>query len=139
MFENIMQAMTSTQTQTAYPTTLSSQQIVDNHRAFEELQKSGVYIPDLMKRLESLETQVKSMSEPKVDPDLFPMMEATVRDNPQVQAMRKAVDDARQKVMTEILMRDPRVSDAVKAYKESVRTVYLEMVNKPTETSKTEE
>lgn len=132
-FDNLLQAVTSTQTQTSYPTSLSSQQIVDNHRAFEELQRSGIYIPDLMKRLESLETQMKSMSEPKVDPDLFPMMESAVKDDPQIQSKRRAVEDARQRVINEMLMRDPRVSDAVKAYREEVRVRYLESVQKPAE------
>ncbi|MBQ8643518.1 MAG: hypothetical protein IJ469_02520 [Candidatus Methanomethylophilaceae archaeon] len=129
-FDNILQAVTSTQTQTSYPTALTNQQIVDNHRAFEELQRSGVYIPDLMKRIDSLEAQMKSMSEPKVDPDLFPMMEAAVRDDPKVMERKQAVDDARQKVLNEFVIKDPRVADAVKAYRDTVRTRYLETTRK---------
>lgn len=127
MFENIMQAVTSTQTQTSYPTALSNQQIVENHRAFEELQKSGVYLPDLMKRLESLETQVRSMSEP--DPDLFPMMEAAVRDRKAVQEARKALEDIRTQAINELILKDPRVSEAIKAYRTAVREEY-KMVGK---------
>lgn len=122
MFENIMQAVTSTQTQTSYPTALSNQQIVENHRAFEELQRSGVYLPDLMKRLESLETQVKTMSEP--DPDLFPMMEAAVRDSRAVQDARRNLEEIRTRVLNEMVLKDPRVSEAVKAYRTTVREEY---------------
>lgn len=131
-FDNILQAVTSTQTQTAYPTSLTNQQIVDNHRAFEELQRSGVYIPDLMRRLESLETQVRTMSEqPKVDPDLFPMMEMAVKDDPHILELKQAVDDARSKVLMEIVIKDPRVSDAVKAYRDGVKSAYMKRSEEP--------
>ena len=83
-----------------------------------------------MRRLESLETQVKGMSESKVDPDLFPVMEATVKDDPQVVSAKQAIDDARSKVLMEMVIKDPRVSDAVKAYRDTVRSRYLESTRK---------
>ena len=57
-YGNILKALGG---QGQQPSGLTMQQQSDNYNAFSELMKQGVYLPDLMKRMEGMEAKIKEM------------------------------------------------------------------------------
>ena len=93
------------------------------------LMKEGVYLPDLIKRLDSMEAKVKALeSQPKHDAnaELLAVMEAAVKNHPEVKASRQHVADVKSAIITEMCMQDQRYRDALEAYKTTVNKVYIQ-------------
>lgn len=93
------------------------------------LMKEGVYLPDLIKRLDDMEAKVKALeSQPKHDAnaELLAVMEAAVKNHPEVKASRQHVADVKSAIITELCMQDQRYRDALEAYKTTVNKVYIQ-------------
>ena len=93
------------------------------------LMKEGVYLPDLIKRLDDMEAKVKALeSQPKHDAnaELLAVMEAAVKNHPEVKASRQHVADVKSAIITELCMQDQRYRDALESYKTMVNKVYIQ-------------
>ena len=106
---------------------LTMQQQSDNYSAFSELMKQGVYLPDLMKRMEGMEAKIKEMDERRSaeDMDLFAVMESAVKDAPEVKEARQRVADEKSRVIARMCMDDPGYRDAVESYRRVVNQTYV--------------
>ena len=106
---------------------LTIQQQSDNYNAFSELMKQGVYLPDLMKRMEGMEAKIKEMDERRSaeDMDLFAVMESAVKDAPEVKEARQRVADEKSRVIARMCMDDPGYRDAVESYRRVVNQIYV--------------
>ena len=106
---------------------LTIQQQSDNYNAFSELMKQGVYLPDLMKRMEGMEAKIKEMDERRSaeDMDLFAVMESAVKDAPEVKEARQRVADEKSRVIARMCMDDPGYCDAVESYRRVVNQTYV--------------
>ena len=106
---------------------LTIQQQSDNYNAFSELMKQGVYLPDLMKRMEGMEAKIKEMDERRSaeDMDLFAVMESAVKDAPEVKEARQKVADEKSRVIARMCMDDPGYRDAVESYRRVVNQTYV--------------
>lgn len=108
---------------------LSMAQQAENYSAFSELMKQGIHIPTLLKRLDDMETKVKTLeSQPKHDTnaELLAVMEAAVKNNPEVKQARQKVADVKTAIINEMCMKDSRFKDALEAYKTTVNRVYIQ-------------
>ena len=108
---------------------LSMAQQAENYSAFSELMKQGIHIPTLLKRLDDMESKVKTLeSQPKHDTnaELLAVMEAAVKNNPEVKQARQKVADAKTAIINEMCMKDPRFKDALEEYKTTVNRVYIQ-------------
>ena len=87
---------------------LSYQQQSENYSAFSDLMKQGVYIPDLLKRIETLEAQVREQGQKRdtLDADLFSVMESAVKGDPDVKQARQRLAEEKTRVITDLCMRD---------------------------------
>ena len=93
------------------------------------LMKEGVYLPDLIKRLDDMEAKVKVLeSQPKQDTnaELLAVMEQAVKNHPDVKASRQHVADVKSAIITEMCMQDQRYRDALESYKTMVNKVYIQ-------------
>lgn len=120
-YSNIAKAITN-------PPKLSIQQQADNYNTFSKLMSDGVYIPDLLKRVEDLESKVSSMTAPKnevMDSELFAVMESAVKTDDDVKSAKQRVYDAKTRVITELCMKDDSYRNAVESYRRAVNTAYV--------------
>lgn len=122
-FDNIRKALGQTQ----QPPGLSYQQQSDNYSVFSDLMKEGVYIPDLLKRIETLEAQVKEQSVKKdtLDADLFSVMEQAVKSDPDVKRARQRLAEEKTRVITDMCMRDEGYRGAMESYRRAVNAAYV--------------
>ena len=93
------------------------------------LMKEGVYLPDLIKRLDEMESKIKTLeSQPKQDTnaELLAVMEQAVKNHPEVKASRQHVADVKSAIITEMCMQDQRYRDALESYKTMVNKVYIQ-------------
>lgn len=106
---------------------LTMQQQSDNYSAFSELMKQGVYLPDLMKRMEGMEAKIKEMDARRSaeDMDLFAVMESAVKDAPEVKEARQRMADEKSRVIARMCMDDPGYRDAVESYRRVVNQTYV--------------
>ena len=106
---------------------LTMQQQSDNYNAFSELMKQGVYLPDLMKRMEGMEAKIKEMDARRSaeDMDLFAVMESAVKDAPEVTEARQRMADEKSRVIARMCMDDPGYRDAVESYRRVVNQTYV--------------
>ena len=109
---------------------LTIQQQSDNYNAFSELMKQGVYLPDLMKRMEGMEAKIKEMDERRSaeDMDLFAVMESAVKDAPEVKEARQRMADEKSRVIARMCMDDPGYRDAVESYRRVVNQTYVKRI-----------
>ena len=108
---------------------LTMEQQSANYAAFNELMKEGISIPDLLKRMDDMESKIKTLeSQPKHDTnaELLAVMEAAVKNNPEVKQARQKVADAKTAIINEMCMKDPRFKDALEEYKTTVNRVYIQ-------------
>lgn len=136
-YDNILKAM-SGQNQSQPPIheesnkisrQLSTLEQSQNYETFSMLMKEGVYLPDLIKRLDDMEAKVKALeSQPKQDTnaELLAVMEQAVKNHPDVKASRQHVADVKSAIITEMCMQDQRYRDALEAYKTTVNKVYIQ-------------
>lgn len=106
---------------------LTMQQQSDNYSAFSELMKQGVYLPDLMKRMEGMEAKIKEMDARRSaeDMDLFAVMESAVKDASEVKEARQRMADEKSRVISRLCMDDPGYRDAVETYRRVVNQTYV--------------
>lgn len=131
-YSNILKALGGTpQANEPAPSTggLSMAQQAENYDLFSKMMKEGVYLPDLIKRLDNMEAKVKALeSQPKQDTnaELLAVMEQAVKNHPDVKASRQHVADVKSTIITEMCMQDQRYRDALEAYKTTVNKVYIQ-------------
>lgn len=108
---------------------LSAQQINENYQAFQELQKQGITIPTLMRDLEDLKAKVSAMETkpktPQLDSELFQVMEAAVKDDPQVVSARMNAQQVKAQIISELCRQDPRYAQALDQYSREVHAAYV--------------
>lgn len=109
---------------------LTPAQEVANYSAFSDLQKQGVYLPDVMEKLKELDELKKRLDSiekaaPAVDEAVFSTMEAAVAKNASVAEARKRMEEAESAILKELCMKDPRYKDAVDAYRAMVNREYV--------------
>ena len=108
---------------------LSTQQQADNYSAFSKMMNEGVYIPDLIKKIDTLETKVQELEkgnkQSPVDLDLFAVMESAVKDDPEVKSARKRLADEKSRVIAEMCMNDAGFKDASEQYRRAVNQAYV--------------
>ena len=128
-YSNVMKALQGMQSPaTASAPGLTYEQQSDNYNTFSELMKKGVYLPDLIKRMDELEAKVKTLeAQPKHDAnaELLAVMEASVKSDPEVREARQKVADIKTSIISEMCLKDPRYAQAVEDYKTTVNRVYI--------------
>ena len=97
----------------------------ENYKAFDELMRQGVSLPDLVQRLESLEARVKEMDDNPHDREVFAVMESAVSDDAEVIKAKAHRDEVMERILTESCMRDRRFSDADREYRTAVNAAYV--------------
>lgn len=131
-YSNILKALGGTsQASEPVPSAggLSMAQQAENYDLFSKMMKEGVYLPDLIKRLDNMEAKVKALeSQPKQDSnaELLAVMEQAVKNHPDVKASRQHVADVKSAIITELCMQDQRYRDALESYKTMVSKVYIQ-------------
>lgn len=108
---------------------LTMEQQSANYAAFNELMKEGISIPDLLKRMDDMESKIKTLeSQPKhdVNAELLAVMEAAVKNRPEVKVARQKVADIKTAIINEICMKDQRFREALEDYKTTVNRVYIQ-------------
>lgn len=131
-YSNILKALGGTpQADEPAPSTggLSMAQQAENYDTFSKLMREGVYLPDLIKRLDDMETKIKTLeSQPKHDAnaELLAVMEAAVKNHAEVKQARQKVADIKTAIINEICMKDPRFREALEDYKTTVNRVYIQ-------------
>lgn len=108
---------------------LSLEQQAQNYDTFSEMMKQGIYLPDLVKTIEDLKSEVdklKNNAKAEVDSSFFEAMEASVKGDARVRTARQRMADVKTDVLTEICMKDPRFKDAYEGYRRTVNEVYIE-------------
>ena len=103
----------------------------ENYRAFDELMKQGVSLPDLMQRLETLEARVKEMDEHPQDREVFAVMESAVSDDPDVVKAKARREEVMERILTESCMRDKRFAEADRDYRAVVNAAYVKAKSGP--------
>lgn len=135
-YSNILKAINGTSANTPDPATMAPQtggltmaQQAENYDTFSKLMREGVYLPDLIKRLDDMETKIKTLeSQPRHDTnaELLAVMEAAVKSNQEVKTSRQKVADAKTMIINEMCMKDPRYRQALEDYKTTVNRVYIQ-------------
>ncbi len=123
-YENILKAVNSE------GKSLSTKQQADNYSTFSELMKQGVYLPDLLKKIDALESRVDEMSKPKenpIDAELFAVMEQAVKDDPSVANAKRELQNEKTRVISELCIRDERYRDAFENYRHIVNSCYVHL------------
>ena len=125
-YDNILKALNQPQSTPAQGG-LTFQQQSDNYSAFSDLMKQGVYIPDLLKRIETLEAQVREQGTRKdaMDADLFSVMEASVKGDEEVKAAKQRLVDEKSRVIAEICSKDEGYTKAMEDYRRTVNAAYI--------------
>lgn len=128
-YSNILNAMQSLTGASAGK--LTPAQEVENYSTFSDLQKQGVYLPDLMrkvgevdelkKRLEAVETARTG----PMDAELFAVMESAVKTVPSVKEARQRAADEKSRVLSEMCLRDEGYRKAVEDYRREVNRAYI--------------
>ncbi len=130
MYENILGALNSKP-----QSKLTPAQEVANYSAFSDLQKQGVYLPDVMEKLKELDELKKRLdsiekSAPVVDEAVFSTMESAVSKNSAVVDARKRMDTVQSTIVHELCMKDPRYKEAHDAYRATVNREYVKVHEK---------
>ena len=83
--------------------------------------------PDLLKRIDELEAQVKEQGQKKdvMDADLFAVMETSVRGDDEVKAAKQRLADEKSRVISEMCARDEGYRNALDAYRRTVNAAYI--------------
>ena len=126
-YDNILKALNQPQQPAPAQSGLTFQQQSDNYSAFSDLMKQGVYIPDLLKRIDALEAQVREQGQRKdtMDADLFSVMEAAVKGDDEVKAAKQRLADEKSRVISEICSKDEGYRQAMESYRRAVNAAYV--------------
>ena len=125
-YDNILKALNQPQSTPAQGG-LTFQQQSDNYSAFSDLMKQGVYIPDLLKRIDALEAQVREQGQRKdtMDADLCSVMEAAVKGDDDVKAAKQRLADEKSRVISEMCSKDEGYRQAMESYRRAVNAAYV--------------
>lgn len=106
---------------------LTPAQEVANYSAFSDLQKQGVYLPDLVKRITDMESKLASIEQSKTDADadLFAVMEQAVRDDKEVREAHRRIADEKTRIIAEMCAKDEGYIRAVADYRRAVNSAYI--------------
>ena len=108
---------------------LSLQEQAENYNMFSEMMKQGVYLPDLVKKVDVLTAEVESLktkAKTEVDTELFEAMEASVKGVPEVKRAKQHLADVKSMVISEMCMKDPRYQEAYDEYRRTVNKAYID-------------
>lgn len=108
---------------------MSNQQKAENYTAFNELMNNGVYLPDLLKKIQSLEEKVEAMDRPKenpIDAELFGVMEQAVKEDPAVADARRRLQVAKTRVISELCIKDEEYRKLFDEYRRKVNAAYVQ-------------
>lgn len=130
-FDNILNAIKSPETSKLTPA-----QELENYSAFSDLQKQGVYLPDLMAKVKEVDELRKRIDEidkakPSVDAELFAVMEQAVRSDPAVRDARQKVMDEKTRVIMELCRQDEGFRRASDEYRRAVNAAYVRSKEAP--------
>jgi hypothetical protein len=107
---------------------LTPQQQQDNYKAFSDLMSKGVYLPDVLTEVKSLKERVEALERPKdnpLDAEIFAVMEASVKGDPEVVKAKAKLADAKTRVISELCMRDEGYRRAFDEYRTIVHAKYV--------------
>ena len=107
---------------------LTTAQQSDNYSTFSEMMKQGVYLPDLLKRLDAMEKKLSEIEKPKenpIDAELFGVMEQAVKDDPGVVNAKRVLQNERSRVISELCVRDDGYRKAYDEYRRTVNAAYV--------------
>lgn len=102
---------------------LTTAQELDNYAAFSELMKKGVYLPDLIKRIDDPPKQETEI----IDEDILEVMESAVSEDQEVKDAYVRVVDAKNAVLRKLCLSDPEFWKAHEEYQRVVRRKYVEL------------
>lgn len=142
-YSNILKALGGNQGQQGVQQSgaLTLQQQADNYTTFQSLMNKGVYLPDLLKRIDDLEARVSEMkpARQEMDLELFAVMESAVKNDPDVKIIRQRMYDEKTRVITDICMQDQKFREAVDGYRRAVNAAYIRQKEQATERTETPE
>jgi len=126
-YENIMKAINKS------GEGLTVQQQSENYEMFSKMMKEGVYLPELIQKINALETKVDEMSKPKesvIDAQLFSVMEQAVRSDPKVIEAKRKLQDEKTRIISEMCMQDESYRKLFGDYKTAVNSAYIDFKGK---------
>ena len=142
-YNNILKALGGNQGQQGVQQSgaLTLQQQSDNYTTFQNLMNKGVYLPDLLRRIDDLEAKVSEMkpARQEMDLELFAVMESAVKNDPDVKVIRQRMYDEKTRVITDICMQDQRYREAVDGYRRAVNAAYIRQKEQTSERAGTSE
>ena len=140
-YNNILKALGGNQGQQAQTGGLTLQQQADNYTTFQNLMNKGIYLPDLLKRIDDLESKVSEMkpARQEMDLELFAVMESAVKNDPDVKVIRQRMYDEKTRVITDICMQDQKFREAVDGYRRAVNAAYIRQKEQTSERAGTPE
>jgi len=112
---------------------LSPQMKSDNYAAFNKIMEQGIYLPDLLKKVDALEAEIKEMKKPKdngVDAQLFSVMEQAVKDDPKVTEAKRRLQEEKTRIISELCMSKESYRQAFDDYRTAVNASYIAMREK---------
>ena len=101
---------------------LSTADRVENYNLLEKLNAQGIKLSDLMKKAEQNEAKSD-------DAELFSLMEASVKGDPEVKSARQRVADVKSSVLAKICYQYPEYKEAIDEYRRTVARVYKQMAS----------
>lgn len=119
-YSHILQAV---QTPAKEDRKLTTAQELDNYAAFSELMKRGVYLPDLIKKMDEPTQETPEI----IDEDILEVMESAVSDDDEVKDAYRRVVDAKNAVLRKLCLADPDFRKAHEEYQRVVRRKYVEL------------
>ena len=111
---------------------LSTQQQAENYDLFGKMMKEGVYLPDLIKKIDGLEKKIEDLSKPKeslMDAQLFSVMEQAVREVPSVVEIKRRLQNEKTRIIGELCMQDEAYRKLFGEYRTAVNSAYIEFKN----------
>ena len=109
-------------------TALSPQKQSENFEAYRKLNDEGIYIPELLQKLKQLEERVENIEKPKenpIDAELFSVMEQAVKDDASVMNAKRALQNEKTRIISELCMATPEYRKAFDEYKTAVNAAYI--------------
>jgi len=107
---------------------LTVQQQSDNYKAFGEMMKDGVYIPDLLRKINDMERRIEALDKPResvIDAELFSVMENSVKEDPTVIEAKASLQSAKTRIISELCMRDEQYRQLFEDYRRKVNAAYI--------------
>lgn len=110
------------------PSKLTPAQQAENYKAFDEIQKQGVSLPELLKKIGEMETRLKtieSVKAPDMSSEVFSAMEVAVKGDPEVKLAKQRASDVKSRIISEMCLKDERYRKAIEDYRATVSKAYV--------------